>query len=75
MAAIVELKGIAATFPGADLSVFSDIDLAIERGEFVIVVGASGGRAVVVVAAARREPRHGGGGVQQHRGRHLVAPA
>jgi NitT/TauT family transport system ATP-binding protein len=42
MAAIVELKGIAATFPGADLSVFSDIDLAIERGEFVIVVGASG---------------------------------
>ncbi|MBT5572290.1 MAG: ABC transporter ATP-binding protein [Alphaproteobacteria bacterium] len=42
MAAIVELQGIAATFPGADKPVFSDIDLTIERGEFVIVVGASG---------------------------------
>lgn len=42
MAAIVDLKGIAATFPGAARPVFSEIDLAIERGEFVIVVGASG---------------------------------
>lgn len=42
MAAIVELQGIAATFPGASKPVFADIDLSIERGEFVIVVGASG---------------------------------
>lgn len=42
MAAIVELQGIAATFPGADQPVFADIDLSVERGEFVIVVGASG---------------------------------
>jgi len=42
MAAIVDLKGVAATFPGATKPVFAEIDLAIERGEFVIVVGASG---------------------------------
>ena len=42
MAAIVNLNGIAATFPGAEKPVFADIDLSIERGEFVIVVGASG---------------------------------
>lgn len=42
MAAIVELKGIAATFPGANNPVFANIDLSIKRGEFVIVVGASG---------------------------------
>lgn len=42
MAAIVELNGIAAQFPGAEKPVFADIDLSIARGEFVIVVGASG---------------------------------
>jgi NitT/TauT family transport system ATP-binding protein len=42
MAAIVDLQGIAAAFPGAGMPVFAEIDLAIERGEFVIVVGASG---------------------------------
>jgi len=42
MAAIVELNNVAATFPGSQSPVFSGIDLAIERSEFVIVVGASG---------------------------------
>jgi len=42
MAAIVELNDIAATFPGSQSPIFSGINLAIERGEFVIVVGASG---------------------------------
>ena len=42
MAAIVKLENIAATFPCADGPVFSNIDLSVGRGEFVIVVGASG---------------------------------
>lgn len=61
MAAIVNLNGIAATFPGADKPVFSDIDLAIERGEFVIVVGASGaGKSTLLrVMAGLLEPSSG----------------
>jgi NitT/TauT family transport system ATP-binding protein len=42
LAAIVELDGISLTFAGPNAPVFSEIDLGIERGEFVIVVGASG---------------------------------
>ncbi|MEK9660687.1 MAG: ATP-binding cassette domain-containing protein [Alphaproteobacteria bacterium] len=42
MAAIIELNGIALTFHGADRPLFTDIDLAVARGEFVTVVGASG---------------------------------
>lgn len=61
MAAIVNLNGIAATFPGADKPVFADIDLSIERGEFVIVVGASGaGKSTLLrVIAGLLEPSSG----------------
>lgn len=61
MAAIVDLQGIAATFPGADQPVFADIDLSVERGEFVIVVGASGaGKSTLLrVLAGLLEPSAG----------------
>lgn len=61
MAAIVDLQDIAATFPGADQPVFADIDLAVERGEFVIVVGASGaGKSTLLrVLAGLLEPSAG----------------
>ena len=61
MAAIVELKDIAATFPGAAQPVFADIDMAVERGEFVIVVGASGaGKSTLLrVIAGLLEPSAG----------------
>ncbi len=61
MAAIAELKGIAATFPGAAQPVFADIDIAVERGEFVIVVGASGaGKSTLLrVIAGLLEPSAG----------------
>ena len=42
MAAIIELDGVALRFPNMGHPVFVDIDLAIDKGEFVIVVGASG---------------------------------
>jgi len=42
MAAIVELQDIGVTFPGGKRPVFDGINVAVERGEFVIIVGASG---------------------------------
>jgi sulfonate transport system ATP-binding protein len=66
MAAIVELDGIELRFPGLDHPVFIGIDLAIGKGEFVVVVGASGaGKSTLLrVVAGLVEPS--GGAVQRN---------
>ena len=40
--AIIEVKGLTYTYPGAKKSSISDVSLTIEKGEFVIVTGPSG---------------------------------
>ena len=40
--AIIEVKGLTYTYPGAKKPSISDVSLTIEKGEFVIVTGPSG---------------------------------
>lgn len=42
MAAIIELAGVAVAFPDAPQPVLAGVDLTIDRGQFVAIVGASG---------------------------------
>ena len=42
MAAIIDLDGVGLLFPNAPAPVFAEVDLSIERGEFLTIVGASG---------------------------------
>lgn len=61
MAAIVTLKGVTVTFPGAESPIFSGIDFSVNKGEFVIVVGTSGaGKSTLLrVVAGLLEPTAG----------------
>ena len=40
--AIIEVKGLTYTYPGAKKPSIADVSLTIEKGEFVIVTGPSG---------------------------------
>jgi NitT/TauT family transport system ATP-binding protein len=42
VAAVIALADVSLAFPGAGAAVFEGIDLAVARGEFVTLVGASG---------------------------------
>lgn len=39
---VIEVKGLAYTYPGAERPVLREISLAVDRGEFVIITGPSG---------------------------------
>ncbi len=61
MAAIVELDEVEIRFVGADQPTFTGLDFAIDRGEFIIVVGASGaGKSTLLrIIAGLIEPTSG----------------
>lgn len=42
MAPVIELAGVGFRYPGADRPSLTDVDLTIERGDFVAIVGGNG---------------------------------
>lgn len=61
MAAVIELSDVAVGFPGAAVPVLTGLDLTLEGGAFVAIVGASGaGKSTLLrVIAGLMAPRNG----------------
>lgn len=59
---MIELSGVTATYPGASAPVLRDVDLTVERGELLLVVGATGsGKSTLLATLTGRFPHTTGG--------------
>lgn len=62
---MIELDGVTLTYPGADAPVLSDVSIAVEPGEMVLVVGETGsGKSTLLSAICGRFPHSTGGELQ-----------
>jgi len=76
MTKVLELRGVNKTFPadGKELRVLNGIDLTIEEGEFVVIVGRSGcGKSTLLKIIAGLEKADAGSGVL-YRGSPVTSP-